>query len=442
MYSSMEKVSGNQVKLTFEVPAAKFDEAIAQAYVKVRGKVNIPGFRKGHAPKKVIENMYGESVFYDDAFEIIFPEIYQDAVKEHDLQVVDHPSIDLQEIGEGKDLKFTATVYVRPDVTLGEYKNLTVEKHEHEVTDEMVQQRIDQDIEEASRIIDVEGRPLQVGDIVNLDYAGSVDGVAFEGGTAKEQKLTIGSNQFIPGFEEQMVGMEIGAEKDLNVTFPTEYHAKELAGKDAVFHVKVNSVQTKEKPEMNDEFAKDVSEFDTLDEYKADIRAKLEDEAKKHTEIALENSLVEKAVENASCDIPNAMVESQIDYMLQEMKMRMAYQGMRFEDYLKYTNQTEEQVRAMYKDEAAKRVKMELVLEAIKKAENIVPSDEEIDKALKEQAERSGLKEEDIRKNEQQMEYIKDSAAINMVVELMKKGATVTECHCEDEVSVEDEKKD
>ena len=286
MSHTYEKVSGNKAKLTFTVPAEQFDEAMQKAFLKLRGRINVPGFRKGKAPRRMIETLYGEGVFYDDAFELLFPDVYEAAVKEYDLHPVDRPQIDLDEIGAGKDLKFHLEVFVRPDVTLGDYKGLTVEADLQKLTDEMVDARISQDQEKASRTIDVDDRPVQEGDTVNLDDAGTVDGVAFAGGTAANQTLKIGSHQFIEGFEEQMIGMNIGEEKDLQVKFPDEYHAEELKGKDAVFHVKVNGIQVTEKPELDDDFAADISEFNTFAEYKDSIVKELTEKVNKSNEIA------------------------------------------------------------------------------------------------------------------------------------------------------------
>ena len=429
MSHTYEKVSGNKAKLTFTIPAEQFDEAMQKAYLKLRGRVNVPGFRKGKAPRRMIETLYGEGVFYDDAFELLFPDAYEAAVKEFDLHPVDRPEISLDEIGAGQDLKFHLEVFVRPDVKLGEYKNLTVEAEKQVLTDEMVDARISADQDKASRTIDVEDRPVQEGDTVNLDYAGTVDGVAFAGGTAENQTLKIGSHQFIPGFEEQMVGMKLGEEKDLNVKFPDEYHAEELKGKDAVFHVKVNGIQMTEKPELDDDFAADISEFNTFAEYKDSIVKELTEKISKSNDIAAENALVEKAVENAEMDIPQAMIDDQAEYMVREMGMRMSYQGLKMEDYLKYTGQTMEDLKAMYKPEAEKRVKTELVIEAIRKAENVEPGEADIEKAIADQAERSGMDVENFKKNltDEQKDYLKDNAAIQMVLDLMKAGATILE---------------
>ena len=429
MSYTVEKIASNKVKLSFVESAESFDAAVEKAYLKDRSKINVPGFRKGKAPRKLIENMYGEGVFYDDAFELVAQPAYEEAIKAENLQVVDRPQVDVQQIGAGQELKYTLEVFVKPDVTLGEYKGVAVEKNVEKVTDEAVDARIQNDVERASTTQDVTDRAVENGDIVNLDYAGSVDGVAFEGGTAQGQSLTIGSGMFIPGFEEQIVGMNIGEERDLSVKFPEQYHADSLAGKDAVFHVKVNGIQTKVRPELDDDFAADVSEFDTFEAYKANIVADLEKNAADRAEANLEDSLVQKVVDAADCDIPDAMIQDEITTMLREMEMRMIYQGIRFEDYLKYTGQTLDQVRENYKPEAANRVKTQLVLEAVAKAENIVPTDEDVDEAIADQAKRVNRDVEEFKASlsEQQKEYLKETAGIKKVIDFLKANAVITE---------------
>ena len=425
---TVEKISGNQVKIAFEIASDKFDEAVQKAYLKVRGKVNVPGFRKGKAPRKLIENMYGEGVFYDDAFDILFPAEYEAAVKENNLQVVDRPEVDtVDQIGVGKDLKFVVKVFVKPEVELGQYKGLKATKYIHKVTEEEIDNRIQRDVEKATTMADVTDRAVENGDTVNLDYAGTVDGVAFEGGTAQGQTLEIGSGRFIPGFEEQMIGMQLGEEKDLQVKFPEEYHAENLKGKDAVFHVKVNGIQTKVKPALDDDFAADVSEFDTFDAYKANIEKELNEQAQKNADVQLENELVQQAVDAADCDIPDAMIEDEIDVMLREMKMRMMYQGFKFEDYLKYTGQTEDQIKEMYRPEAKNRVKMQLVLEAMVKAEGIEPTDEDVEKVIADEAQRMGRDVEEFKKtlSDRQQQYLRENAAIRKVVDLVVASAQV-----------------
>ena len=429
MSYTVEKIASNKVKLSFVESAESFEAAIAKAYLKERGKINVPGFRKGKAPRKLIESMYGEAVFYDDAFELVAQPAYEEAIKADSLQVVDRPQVDIEQIGSGKELKYTIEVFVKPDVTLGEYKGVAVEKKIEKVTDEAVDARIERDVERASTTQDVEDRAVENGDIVNLDYAGTVDGVAFEGGTAEKQSLTIGSGMFIPGFEEQMVGMNIGEERDLSVKFPEQYHAEDLAGKDAVFHVKVNGIQTKVRPELDDDFAADVSEFDTFEAYKANIVSEMEKNAAERSEANLEDALVQKVVDAADCDIPNAMIEDEETTMLREMEMRMMYQGIRMEDYLKYTGQTEEQLRENYKPEATNRVKTQLVLEAIAKAENIVPSDEDVEEGIADQAKRMNRDVEEFKSSlsDQQKEYLKETAGIKKVIDFLKANAVITE---------------
>ncbi len=436
MSTTFEKISSNKVKLTFVVPAEKFDEAVQKAYIKNRSKINVPGFRKGKAPRKVIENMYGEGVFYDDALDMIFPEVYAEGLKEYNVEVVDRPQVDVQEIGTGKDLKFTAEVFVRPDVELGEYKALTVEvEPKAAVTEEDIQARISQDQQKGARTSEVTDGEVDYTDVVNLDYMGTVDGVAFEGGTAEKQTLKIGSGSFIPGFEEQMVGMKVGEEKDLNVTFPEKYHAENLAGKAAVFHVKVNSITRTELPELDDDFAQD-NGFDTFDAYRADVAKKLTEIADSNYDVEIENALVEKAVENAKMDIPDAMGDEQLNYVMRDMEYSMMRSGLRMEDYLKYTNMTRDQLAQQYRGEAEKRVKFELTLEAIRKAEAVEPSDEEVEAQTAKQAKRMGQELEAFKASlsEENKTYLKDLAAIQKVCDLMKAGATVVDKKPEEKI--------
>lgn len=429
MSYTVEKIASNKIKLTFMESAEAFDAAMQKAYLKNRGRINVPGFRKGKAPRKLIENMYGEAVFYDDAFELVAQPAYDEAIKADGLNPVDRPEVDIQQIGSGQELKFVIEVFVKPDITLGDYKGVEVQKNLKPITDEAVDARIEADVERASTTEDVTDRAVEAGDIVNLNYAGSVDGVAFDGGTAENQTLTIGSNTFIPGFEEQMVGMQIGEEKDLNVKFPEQYHAEELAGKDAVFHVKVNGIQQKVKPALDDDFAADVSEFDTFEAYKKNIVETLEKNEAERAEAELEDALVQKVVDAADCDIPDAMIQDEINTMLREMEMRMAYQGLRFEDYLKYTGQTVDQVREQYKGEATNRVKTQLVLEAIAKAENIVASDEDHEAAIVDQAKRMGREVTELKASlsEGQLEYLRETAGIKKTIDFLKANAVITE---------------
>lgn len=409
MSTTVEKISSNKVKLSFDIDAAKFDEAMGKAYIKVRGQVAIPGFRKGHAPRKMIENMYGEGVFYDEAFELIFDEVYSPAIDENKLEVVDRPQVDIQQIGAGKNLQFTCEVFVKPDVTLGEYKGVEVKREHTLVTEDEVNAEIEKERNKQAAEVAVDDRPVAEGDTVNLDYSGSVDGVKFAGGTAENQTLKIGSHTFIPGFEEQMVGMTIGEEKDLNVTFPTEYHAKELAGKEAVFHVKVNGITETQLPALDDDFAKDISEFDTLDAYKADVRAKLEAQAAERDNNVFTNAVIGKVMENATVEIPEAMIERQIDSMIRNFEARLAQQGLKLADFMKYTGQDEKSFRGQYRDQAEKSVRANLVLEAIENVENFEVSDEEIDAEIEKFAKQIGQSVEELKKNltEGDREYFK-----------------------------------
>ena len=397
MSSTVEKISSNKVKLTFDIDAATFDEAMNKAYIKMRGRVNVPGFRKGKAPRKLIENLYGEGIFYDEAFEQVFDQVYGPAVTEHALEVVDRPEIDIQQIGAGQNLQFTCEVFVSPEVTLGEYKGVAVKKETTLVTDDQVDARVEQDRQKQAAEVAVEDRPVAEGDTVNLDYAGTVDGVAFAGGTAEGQTLKIGSHSFIPGFEEQMVGMKIGEERDLDVTFPEEYHAEELKGKKAVFHVKVNSITETQLPALDDDFAKDISEFDTLDEYKKDIRAKLEAQAEERDKNAFTNAVIDKVVENATVDIPEAMIERQIDSMMRDFEYRLSAQGLRLADFIKYTGQDEKAFRAGYREQAERSVKAHLVLSAIEKAEAIDATEEEVDAQIAQFAPQTGKTLEELK---------------------------------------------
>ena len=410
MSTTVEKISSNKVKLSFDIDAAQFDAAMDKAYIKVRGQVTIPGFRKGRAPRKMIENMYGgEGVFYDEAFELIFDEVYGPAIDENKLDVVDRPQVDIQQIGTGKNLQFTCEVFVKPDVTLGEYKGVEVKREHTLVTEDEVNAEIEKERNKQAAEVSVEDRAVAEGDTVNLDYSGSVDGVKFAGGTAEAQTLKIGSHTFIPGFEEQMVGMNIGEEKDLEVTFPEEYHAKELAGKKAVFHVKVNGITETQLPALDDDFAKDISEFDTLDEYKANVRAKLEAQAAERDNNAFTNAVIEKVMENATVEIPEAMVERQIDSMVRNFEARLAQQGLKLADFIKYMGQDEKSFRNQYREQAEKSVRANLVLEAVENAENFEATEEEIDAEIVKFAGQIGQDVENLKKNltEGDREYFK-----------------------------------
>ncbi len=379
MSCTVEKTQVNEVKLTITVPAAEFDAAMQKAYLKLRGQINIPGFRKGKAPRQLIEKMYSEAVFYEEAIDMVMPGAYDAAVEEMDLYPVDRPEVDVVEVGGGKDLVFTAVVTVKPEVTLGQYKGIEVAKPEYNVTDDQVDAELARAQDRVARWNVVEDRPVQQGDRIMLDYAGTVDGVAFDGGTAQNQPLEIGSGRFIPGFEDQLVGVALGEEKDVVVTFPDPYQSEELAGKEAVFHCKVNEIKAKEVPALDDDFAKDVSEYDTLEAYKASIRENLEKAAQERAQNELETKLLEVAVAASQLEVPECMIRRQQDYMIQEMQYRMSFQGIRMEDYLKMTGMTMDQLREENREEALRRVKNQLVLEAIQKAEGVEATEEDID---------------------------------------------------------------
>lgn len=421
MSSTFEKLTSNKVKLNFVVSAEDFDKALATAYSKNVKRFNIPGFRRGKAPRHVIEMHYGPSVFFEDAFDEIFPVVYSEAIKEHSVEPVDRPELDVTQIEKGKDLIFSVEVFVRPDVVLGDYKNLEAKKVVDEVTDDDVSAEIERARDRNSRFVEVTDRPARLDDQVNIDYAGFDGDNQFAGGTAKGQELVLGSGHFIPGFEDQLVGATVGQDVDVNVTFPEEYHEKSLAGKPVVFHVHVNGIREKEVPALDDEFAKDMG-FDTLDEYKADVKANLIKRNEERAETAFENEVVEKAVATCEMDIPNGMVEEAIDNMLRDMEMRLMYQGMKLDDYFKYTGQTREQVREMYREQAAERVKTQLALEAIRDAEKIEATEEEIDAEIAKLADSRKKSLEDMKKQltDGDREYFKQAATMNKVVEFLK----------------------
>jgi len=421
MGSTFEKISSNKVKLSFVVSAEDFAAALKKAYTKTAGRFNIPGFRRGKAPMHVIEMHYGAGVFFEEAFDEIFPTVYSEAIREHNVEPVDRPELDVTQIEKGKELIFSCEVFVRPEVTLGNYKELDAQKSVSEVTEDDVAAEIERARERNSRFVEVTDRAAKLDDQVNIDYAGFDGDNQFEGGTAKGYDLTLGSGMFIPGFEDQLVGAEVGSDVDVNVAFPEEYHEKSLAGKPVVFHVHVNSIREKEVPALDDEFAKDMS-FDTLDEYKADVKANLEKQAEERAENAFENEVVEKAVAVCEMDIPAAMIEEAIDNMLRDMELRLAYQGMKLDDYLKYTQQTREQVREMYREQAGERVKTQLALEAIRDAEGIAATDEEVDEEIAKLADSRKKSVEDIKATfrDGDMEYFKQVATMNKVVAFLK----------------------
>lgn len=387
MSLKVENLEHNMVKLTIEVSADEFEKAMQSAYVKNKGKINIPGFRKGKAPRQMIEKMYGAAIFYEDAANEIIPSAYDREVAECDLELVSQPKIEVTQIKKGQPFIFTAEVAVKPEVTLGEYKGLEVPKADLTVTDEEVDAEVDKEREKNSRMIDVDDRAVANGDSIKLDFDGSVDGVPFEGGKAENYDLVIGSGSFIPGFEEQLVGAEIGKGLDVNVTFPEEYHAKDLAGKAAVFKCRVNEIKVKELPEADDDFAQDVSEFDTLAEYKEDIKKRLTEKKETEAKNAKETAALEKAVENAQMDIPAAMIDNQVRQMADDFARRIQSQGISLEQYLQFTGMTADKLLDQMRPEAEKRIKNSLVLEAIAKAESFEISDEKVEEEINKMAE-------------------------------------------------------
>ena len=387
MSLQVEKLEKNMAKLTIEASAEDFEKAIQKVYLKARGKINIPGFRKGKAPRKLIEKMYGTGVFYEDAANDLIPTAYAEALKDCDLEIVSRPEINVTQIESGKPFIFTAEVAVKPEVTLGEYKGVEVEKSDVEVTEEDINKEVDKERENNSRTIDVDDRAVENGDIIKLDFDGSVDGVPFEGGKAENYTLTIGSGSFIPGFEDQLIGTKIGEEKDVTVTFPEDYHEKSLAGKEAVFKCKVNAISVKELPEADDEFASEVSEFETLAEYKEDIKKKLTEKKEKEARAKKEAQAVEKAVENATMEIPDAMIDTQVQSMMEDFARRMQSQGLSLEQYFQFTGMDVKKMHDQMKPEALKRIQNSLVLEAVAKAENIEISDEKVDEEIAKMAE-------------------------------------------------------
>ena len=387
MSLQVEKLEKNMAKLTIEASAEDFEKAIQKVYLKARGKINIPGFRKGKAPRKLIEKMYGTGVFYEDAANDLIPTAYAEALKDCDLEIVSRPEINVTQIESGKPFIFTAEVAVKPEVTLGEYKGVEVEKSDVEVTEEDINKEVDKERENNSRTIDVDDRAVENGDIIKLDFDGSVDGVPFEGGKAENYTLTIGSGSFIPGFEDQLIGTKIGEEKDVTVTFPEDYHEKSLAGKEAVFKCKVNAISVKELPEADDEFASEVSEFETLAEYKEDIKKKLTEKKEKAARAKKEAQAIEKAVENATMEIPDAMIDTQVQSMMEDFARRMQSQGLSLEQYFQFTGMDVKKMHDQMKPEALKRIQNSLVLEAVAKAENIEISDEKVDEEIAKMAE-------------------------------------------------------
>lgn len=387
MSVQIENLEKNMVKLTIEVSAEEFGKAIQGAYNKQKSKISIPGFRKGKVPQAMVEKMYGVEIFYEDAANSLIPENYSKAAAESELDIVSQPEINVVQIEKGKEFIFTAEVAVKPEVTLGEYKGLEVPKADLEVTEEEITAELKKEQDKNARTITVEDRASENGDTVTIDFEGFVDGAAFEGGAGKDYPLTLGSNSFIPGFEDQLVGKNAGEEVEVNVTFPEDYNAEELKGKAAVFKCTIHKIEAKELPELDDEFAQDVSEFDTLEEYKADIKANLEKKKETEAKRAKEDAVVEKAIENAAMDIPEAMIKTQVNQMVDDFARRIQSQGLTMEQYMQFTGSTIEAIQDQMKPQAVKRIQSRLVLEKVAEVENLEASEEKLNDEIKNLAE-------------------------------------------------------
>ena len=422
-----EQVEKNLVKLTFEVSAEDFAKAIDGVYKKNAKKFNIPGFRKGKAPKAIIEKFYTEAVFYDDAVNAVLPDAYDAAVKEAELDVVARPEIDLEEIKKGEPVVFTALVTTKPEVTLGDYKGIEVEKIEYNVTDEDVDKDIDATRRKNARLITVEDRGIENGDIAVIDFEGFVDDVPFDGGKGDDYELEIGSGTFIPGFEDQLVGANVDDLVDVNVTFPEDYHAENLKGKDAVFKVIVNEIKVRELPELDDDFASEVSEFDTLEEYKADVRKKLEEASENKAKVETENAVIAKVVENAEFEIPEAMKEAQIDRLVNDFAQRIQYQGVDMDMYLKYTGMTMEQLREQFDKQALNQLSTSLVLEAIMNKEGIETGPEELELELVDMSKKYNMELDKLKEliSENERENMKKDLAIQKTITMLVNNAVV-----------------
>lgn len=425
--SEILKKENNLVSIKIVLPANEFELACQKAYNQNKSKFNLQGFRKGKAPRQLIEKMYGEGVFFEDAINIVFPDAFEKAIKELDLDVIDRPSIDVEDIGKGKDLVLIVDFPVKPDVILGEYKNLSAEKSQVEVTEEEVTAEIVKKQETNSRLVSITDRAVQDQDTVIFDFEGFVEDAPFAGGQAEGYTLVIGSNTFIPGFEEQLIGTSIGEEKEVKVTFPADYHSEDLKGKDAIFKCKIHEIKFKELPELDDEFAKDVSEFDTLDELKADIKAKLVQGKETSAENAFKNELIKQAVENATVEIPEIMIESQTDKMVQEFATNLQYQGLDINTYLQYTNSNMEELKAQMKEDAKARVKTSLVIEAIAKSEAIEVTEEDLNEEYAKMAEMYKMEIEKIKEilGGQDSEYLNDSIKSKKAMDIILNNGNV-----------------
>ena len=424
MSVQIEMLEKNMAKLTIDVPAEEFEKAITKAYNKNKGQISVPGFRKGKVPQIMVERMYGAAIFYEEAANYVMPEAYEKAAEESNLEIVSRPAVDVIQMEKGKDFIFTAEVAIKPEVTLGEYKGIEVEKTEIEVTDEEVDAEIKKTQEQNSREITVD-RPAENGDTVVIDYAGTIDGVAFDGGSAQGHSLVLGSNSFIPGFEDQLVGATAGSDVDVHVTFPEEYHAKELAGKEAVFACTVHEVKTKEYPEIDDEFAQDVSEFDTLAEYKEDVKKTIVSRKETEAKNAKQQKVMDKIIENAAMEIPDAMVDTQAAGMVEEYAQRLSYQGLSMEQYFQFTGMNAETFKDQLKPQALKNIQSRLVLEAVIAAENIEVSDDELNAEIEKMASMYQMEVEKVKEllGDAEKENIKKDVAAQKAVEFVTDAA-------------------
>ena len=425
MSLQVERLEKNMAKLTIEVPAEELEKALQNAYLKNRKQISAPGFRKGKVPRQMIEKMYGPEIFYDDAANALIPDAYAAAVDECELELVSRPAISIEKIAKGEPFVFTAEVAVKPEVTLGQYKGIEVEKEDTSATEEELQAALNKEQESNSRTITVEDRAVQDGDMTVIDFEGFADGTAFEGGKGTDYPLTIGSGAFIPGFEEQLIGAEIGKEVEVNVTFPEEYHAKDLAGKPAVFKCTVKEIKVKELPELDDEFAKDVSEFDTLEEYKADLKKKLEEKKAEEAKGRKEDAVIEKIIEGASMEIPDAMVETQAEQLVDDFAQRLQMQGMSMDQYMQYTGAGMEAMIERMKPQAVKRIQSRLVLEAVAAAEQIEIGEDEIEEEIGRMAEAYKMEVEKVKEilGESEKENMKDDLAIRKAIDLVTEAA-------------------
>ena len=425
MSVQVEKQEKNMAKLTIEVSAEKVEKAIQSAYQKERKHINIPGFRKGKAPRQLIEKMYGKEVFYNEALDNLLPTAYAEALEECEEEVVSRPKISIEQMESGKALIFTASVALKPEAILGEYKGVQVEKPVIEVLDAEIEAEITKEREANARTITVDDRAVMDGDMIILDYAGSVDGVPFEGGTATNQELTIGSKRFIPGFEEQLIGAAIDEEREIQVTFPEEYHAKDLAGKEAVFKCLIHEIKVKELPEVDDEFAQEVSEFDTLDAYKEDIKEKLFKDKEAEAKRAKEDAVIQKIIEGASMEIPDAMIDFQTEQMLEEFGQRIQMQGMSIEQYFQITGMTEENYKEQVKPRAKQNIESRLVLEAVAKAENLEASDEVLEEEKRRMADMYKMELDKVKEmmGDFQKDEIKKDIVLQKAIDLVTQAA-------------------